>query len=148
MLRKLSAWKAKEIPGSSAGTYCSPGSTTSFRRSAVAEYIFDRIKVSPSTFEPMESGLGLTRLRAYAHQVPHYYLQSFGPAVTHPDTNEYAGFLRDTIRVSDHLALSMGARYDLQTFTTKGLQVIRCGPMPARFPSIPTTSLPGFAWLT
>jgi len=86
------------------------------------EYIFDPIKANPFSFEPMESGLELTRLRAYAHQVPHYYLQSFGPAVTHPDTNEYSGFLQDTIRVSDHLALSLGARYDLQTFTTKGLE--------------------------
>ena len=86
------------------------------------EYIFDPIKVNPFTFEPMESGVELTRLRAYAHQVPHYYLQSFGPAVTHPDTNEYSGFIQDTIRVSDHFALSLGARYDLQTFTTKGLQ--------------------------
>jgi len=86
------------------------------------EYIFDPIKVNPFTFEPQESGLELTRLRAYAHAVPHYYLQSFGPSVTHPDTNEYAGFIQDTIRVSDHLALSLGARYDLQTFTTKGLQ--------------------------
>lgn len=34
------------------------------------EYIFDPIKVNPFTFEPMESGLELTRLRAYAHQVP------------------------------------------------------------------------------
>ena len=86
------------------------------------EYIFDPIKVNPFTFEPMESGLELTPLRAYAHQVPHYYLQSFGPAVTHPDTNEYSGFLQDTIRVTDHLAVSVGARYDLQTFTTKGLE--------------------------
>ncbi len=86
------------------------------------EYIFDPIKVNPFTFQPMESRLELTRLRAYAHQVPHYYLQSFGPAVTHPDTNEYAGFIQDTIRVTDRFALSLGARYDLQTFTTKGLQ--------------------------
>jgi hypothetical protein len=86
------------------------------------EYIFDPIKVNPFTFEPMEAGLELTRLRAYAHQVPHYYLQSFGPAVTHPDTNEYSGFIQDTIRVTDRFALSLGARYDLQTFTTKGLQ--------------------------
>ena len=86
------------------------------------EYIFNPIKVNPFTFAPMESGLELTPLRAYAHQVPHYYLQSFGPAVTNPDTNEYAGFVQDTIRVSDHLALSLGARYDLQTFTSKGLQ--------------------------
>ena len=86
------------------------------------EYIFDPIKVNPFTFEPQEAGLELTPLRAYAHEVPHYYLQNFGRAVTHPDTNEYAGFLQDTIRVTDHLALSLGARYDLQTFTTKGLQ--------------------------
>ncbi len=85
------------------------------------EYIFDPIKVSPFTFQPMESGLELTPLRAYAHAVPHYYVQNFGSAVTHPDTNEYAGFAQDTIRVTDHLGLSLGARYDLQTFTTKGL---------------------------
>jgi flavin reductase (DIM6/NTAB) family NADH-FMN oxidoreductase RutF len=42
--------------------------------------------------------------------------------VTHPDTSEYAGFVQDTIRVTDHLALSLGARYDLQNFTGKGLQ--------------------------
>jgi hypothetical protein len=72
------------------------------------EYIFDPIKVNPFTFEPMEAGLELTPLRAYAHQVPHYYLQKFGSAVTHPDTNEYAGFAQDTIRLTDHLALSLG----------------------------------------
>jgi outer membrane receptor protein involved in Fe transport len=86
------------------------------------EYIFDPIKVNPFTFQPMEAGLELTRLRAYAHQIPHYYLQSFGSAVTHPDTNEYSGFIQDTIRVTDRFALSLGARYDLQTFATKGLQ--------------------------
>ena len=85
------------------------------------EYIFDPIKVNPFTFQPIEAGLELTPLRAYAHQVPHYYLQNFGSAVTHPDTNEYAGFAQDTIRLTDHVALSLGARYDLQTFTTKGL---------------------------
>jgi Carboxypeptidase regulatory-like domain/TonB dependent receptor len=85
------------------------------------EYIFDPIKVNPDTFQPQESSLELTPLRAYAHEVPHYYAQNFGPAVTHPDTNEYAGFLQDTIRASDHLALSVGVRYDLQTFTTRGL---------------------------
>ena len=98
------------------------------------EYIFDPIKVNPFTFEPQESGLELTPLRAYAHEVPHYYLQSFGPTVTHPDTNEYAGFLQDTIRVSDHFALSLGARYDLQTFTTKGLQSNPLWPDAGRVP--------------
>ncbi len=85
------------------------------------EYIFDPIKVNPFTFAPQEGGLQLTSLRAYAHQVPHYYLQNFGSAVTHPDTNEFSAFAQDTIRVARHLALSVGVRYDLQTFTTKGL---------------------------
>jgi outer membrane receptor protein involved in Fe transport len=81
--------------------------------------LFNPIKVNPFTFEPQEAGLELTPLRAYAHQVPHYYVQSFGPLATLPDTNEYAGFIQDTIRVSDHFALSLVARYDLQSFTTK-----------------------------
>jgi len=85
------------------------------------EYIFDPIKVNPFTFEPMEAGLELTPLRAYAHEVPKYYIQNFGTAVSHPDTNEYAGFVQDSIRITNHLALSLGARYDLQTFTRKGL---------------------------
>ena len=85
------------------------------------EYIFDPIKVDPFTFEPEHGALELTPLRAYAHQVPHYYLQRFGHAVTHPDTNEYAGFIQDNIRVSDHFALTLGARYDVQTFSKRGL---------------------------
>jgi outer membrane receptor protein involved in Fe transport len=85
------------------------------------EYLFYPIKVNPFTFAPMEGGLELTPLRAYAHTVPHYYIQNFGSAVTHPDTDEYAAFVQDTIRVTHRLALSLGVRYDLQTFTTKGL---------------------------
>jgi hypothetical protein len=86
------------------------------------EYIFDDIKVNPFTFEPMVAGMATTPLRAYAHGVPRYYIQNFGSAVTHPDTNEYASFLQDTIRVTNHFALSLGVRYDLQTFTKKGLE--------------------------
>ncbi len=85
------------------------------------EYLFYPIKVDPFTFVPTEGGLELTPLRAYAHEVPHYYIQNFGSAVTHPDTNEYAAFVQDTIRVTQHFALNLGVRYDLQTFTTKGL---------------------------
>jgi hypothetical protein len=85
------------------------------------EYIFDPIKVNPFTFAPMEGGLQLTSLRAYAHQVPHYYVQDFGSAVTHPDSNEYSGFAQDTVRVTDQFGVTLGVRYDLQTYTTKGL---------------------------
>ncbi|HZQ94856.1 MAG TPA: TonB-dependent receptor [Candidatus Sulfotelmatobacter sp.] len=85
------------------------------------EYLFYPIKVNPFTFQPQQAGLQLTPLRAYAHQVPHYYLQNFGSATSHPDTNEYAAFAQDTIRAGDHLALNLGIRWDLQTFRTKGL---------------------------
>ena len=85
------------------------------------EYVFDPIKVNPFTFEPQEAGLRLTPLRAYAHGVPHYYLQNFGPSSSHPNSNDYAAFAQDTIRVTDHLAVNLGVRWDLQTFTTSGL---------------------------
>jgi len=85
------------------------------------EYLFYPIKVDPFTFEPRQGGLQLTPLRAYAHQVPHYYLQNFGSATSHPNTNEYAAFAQDTIRVTNRLALSVGVRWDLQTFANAGL---------------------------
>jgi hypothetical protein len=85
------------------------------------EYIFDEIKVDPFTFEPQEAGLPLTPLRAYAHAVPHYYLQNFGAAASNPNSNDYAAFAQDTVRVTDHLAVNLGVRWDLQTFTTVGL---------------------------
>jgi hypothetical protein len=86
------------------------------------EFIFDPIRVNPFTFQPMLGGLELTPLRAYAHQVPHYYVQNFGSAVSHPNTNEYAAFAQDMIRVTDHFDVSLGVRYDLQTFGTKYLR--------------------------
>jgi len=85
------------------------------------EYLFYPIQVDPFTFEPMEAGLPLTPLRAYAHAVPKYYLQSFGPSASNPNSNDYSAFAQDTIRVTDHLALNLGVRWDLQTFTTTGL---------------------------
>lgn len=112
------------------------------------EYIFDPIKVDPFTFEPQLAGLELTPLRAFAHQVPRYYLQNFGTAVTHPDTNEYAAFLQDTIRVTNHLALSLGVRYDLQTFTTAGLKTNPLWTDSGKAPFDPTNFAPraGFAY--
>jgi hypothetical protein len=85
------------------------------------EYLFEPIKVDPFTFAPMEAGLPLTPLRAYAHAVPHYYLQSFGADSSNPNSNDYAAFAQDTIRATDHLAVNLGVRWDLQTFTTAGL---------------------------
>jgi len=90
-----------------------------FPRGTSGEYIFDPIKVDPLTFAPQEAGLELTPLRAYAHEVPKYYEQDFGNAASHPDGNEYSAFFQDTVRVSNHLALSLGTRYDLQTYSTK-----------------------------
>ena len=85
------------------------------------EYYFDDVRVNPFTFEPMHSGMAITPLRAYAHHVPRYYIQNFGNAVSHPDTNEYAAFAQDTVRATRRLALSLGVRYDVQTFNTREL---------------------------
>lgn len=98
------------------------------------EYIFDPIKVNPFTFQPQEGGLELTPLRAYAHDVPHYYVQSLGSAVSHPDTNEYAAFAQDTIHVTDHFGLTLGVRYDVQTFTTKYLKTNPLWPDSGKVP--------------
>ena len=112
------------------------------------EYLFYPIKVNPFTFEPMEAGLQLTPLRAYAHEVPHYYLQNFGSATSHPNTNEYAAFAQDTIRVTDHLALNLGVRWDLQTFTTAGLLSNPLFPPSGKVPFQPYNFAPraGFAY--
>ena len=106
------------------------------------EYIFDPIKVNQFTFTPQIGGLELTPLRAYAHQVPHYYLQDFGSAVTHPNTNEYSAFIQDTIRATSHLGLSFGGRYDLQTFSTKYLVSNPLWPDSGRVPFNPYNFAP------
>jgi hypothetical protein len=85
------------------------------------EYLFYPVKVDPFTFHPVQGGLELSPLRAYAHEIPHYYLQNFGSAASHPDTNEYAAFAQDTIRATSRLAVNLGVRWDLQTFTHAGL---------------------------
>ena len=112
------------------------------------EYLFYPIKVDPFTYEPMEAGLELTPLRAYAHEVPHYYSQSFGSATSRPDTNEYAAFAQDTIRVTSHLALNLGVRWDLQTFTTVGLVSNPLFPPSGKVPFQPYNFAPraGFAY--
>ena len=112
------------------------------------EYLFYPIKVDPFTFQPVEAGLELTPLRAYAHEVPHYYLQNFGTATSHPDTNEYAAFAQDTIRVTNHLALNLGVRWDLQTFKTAGLLSNPLFPPSGKFPFQPYNFAPraGFAY--
>ena len=101
------------------------------------EYLFYKIKVDPFTFEPMEAGLPLTPLRAYAHQVPHYYIQNFGAAASNPNSNDYAAFAQDTVRLTNHLAVNLGARWDLQTFTTAGLQSNPLFPISGKVPFNP-----------
>jgi len=112
------------------------------------EYLFYPIKVDPFTFQPMEAGLQLTPLRAYAHEVPHYYLQNFGSAVSRPDTSEYAAFAQDSVRITNHLALNLGVRWDLQTFTAKGLLSNPLFPPSGKVPFEPYNFAPrvGFAY--
>ncbi len=42
------------------------------------EYYFSNVKVNPWFFTPAKYGEPLTPLRAYAHEVPRYYMQDFG----------------------------------------------------------------------
>jgi hypothetical protein len=102
-----------------------------------SEYIFDYICVDAWQFTPAAtcgSTLELTPLRAWAHTVmpswnfdagswtgppanlARYYVQNFGNPMSHPDSSDYAAFLQDTARLTRRLSVSLGVRYDLQTF--------------------------------
>lgn len=124
------------------------------------EYSFDNIKVDPFSFDPMHGGLALTPLRAWAHtimpswnadagnwtgppaNVARYYLQNFGNPVSHPNSNDYAGFVQDTARLTPHFTLSMGARYDLQTFSKAGMVSDPSWPAAGKMPLRETNFAP------
>jgi hypothetical protein len=101
------------------------------------EYLFYEMKVNPFTFQPQEGGLPLTPLRAYAHADPKYFLQNFGPASSNPNSNDYAAFAQDTIRATSHLAVNLGVRWDLQTFTHAGLLSNPLFPPSGKVPYLP-----------
>ena len=101
------------------------------------EYYFDDVKVNPWTFVPMKYGEPLTPLSAYAHDVPRYYMQDFGTAVSHPNSRSYAAFAQSSVRVTRRLTLNAGARYDLQTFQAGNLVV---NPLYAPSGKIPTVT--------
>lgn len=106
------------------------------------EYLYDDIEVNPFTFVPQHEGLELTPLRAWAHDVPRYYVQSFGNPVSHPNSNDYAGFVQDTVRLTPHFTLSMGARYDLQTFSKTGMESNSLWPGAGKMPLKETNFAP------
>ncbi len=112
------------------------------------EYLYDNISVDPFTFVPEHGGLPLTPLRAWAHDVPRYYLQNFGNPTSHPNSNDYSAFLQDTIRVTGRLAVSLGVRYDLQTFNSKDLVTNPLWPASGKMPSDKNNFSPrvGFAY--
>ncbi|HEU5404298.1 MAG TPA: TonB-dependent receptor, partial [Terriglobales bacterium] len=112
------------------------------------EYIFDNTRVDPFTFAPRTYGMRISPLRAYAHNVPRYYIQNFGTATSHPDTTEYALFGQDSIRLDSRVALNLGLRWDLQKFNTKGLQPNPLWPDSGHVPTDLNNVSPriGFAW--
>ncbi len=112
------------------------------------QYVFDDIRVNPWTFAPWVFGMRITPLRAYAHEVPRYYFQNFGNAESHPDSNEFALFVQDSIRLNDHFAFTLGLRYDLQTFRSDGLVANPLWPGSGTVPSDRDNFAPraGFAW--
>ncbi|MCI0353448.1 MAG: TonB-dependent receptor [Acidobacteria bacterium] len=111
-------------------------------------YIFDDIRVNPFTFVPQTFGLAITPLRAFAHTVPRFYSQNFGTAESRPDTREYALFAQDAIRVTDRLAVTVGLRWDLQTFRSDGLVSNPLWPDSGRVPTDTNNFAPrlGFAY--
>ncbi len=84
-------------------------------------YLFYPIRVDPFTFEPATYGMHISPLRAYAHMVPRYYYQNFGASETEPYGDEYSLFAQDTFRLFSRFGLSLGLRYDLQTYRTDRL---------------------------
>ena len=112
------------------------------------QYIFDNTRVDPFTFAPRTYGMKITPLRAYAHNVPRYYIQNFGTAASHPDTTEIALFAQDSIRLASRLALNLGIRWDQQKFNTTGLQSNPLWPDSGRVPKDNNNVAPrlGFAW--
>jgi outer membrane receptor protein involved in Fe transport len=70
-----------------------------------------------------------------AHGTPRYYMQSFGSATSHPDTREYSAFAQDSLRVTRHLGMNFGIRYDLQTYPDNGLQENPIWPTSGKLPS-------------
>jgi len=112
------------------------------------DYLFYPIRVNPFTFEPETYGLSLTPLRAYAHMVPRYYFQNFGTSETRPDGNEYSAFVQDSFRLFHRLGLTLGLRYDLQTFRTDRLVSNPLWPDSGHLPSDTNNLAPriGFAY--
>ena len=112
------------------------------------DYIFDWLRVNPFSFVPQVRGLELSPLRAYAHGVPQFYIQNFGSAESHPDTNEYSLFVQDTVRVTNSFAISLGLRYDLQRFNRAGLLSNPLWPDSGKLPRDTNNLAPrfGFAW--
>ena len=112
------------------------------------EYYFDDVKVNPWTYAPMKYGEPLTPLRAYAHEVPRYYMQNFGTAVSHPNTRFYSAFMQDSIRISRSFTLSPGVRWDLQTFQPGPLVSNPLYPPSGKVPALTHNFSPrlGFAY--
>lgn len=112
------------------------------------EYYFGNVKVNPFTFDPMRYGQPLTPLRAFAHDVPRYYLQDFGAATSHPNSQALALFLQDNFRVTRHLTLNAGIRWDLQTFLVDGLDSNPLYTPSGKLPSDLNNFSPrlGFSW--
>ena len=114
------------------------------------EYYFSNVKVNPWTFTPEKYGEPLTPLRAYAHDVPRYYMQDFGNAVSHPNSRFYAAFVQNTFRVTQNFTLNFGVRYDLQTFEPGALASNPLYPPSGKVPADLNNFSPrlGFAYST
>jgi hypothetical protein len=110
------------------------------------DYIFRNVRVNPFTFAPETYGMELTPLRAYAHLVPRYYMQNFGTSESRPDTNEYSLFAQDHILATRNLGVTLGVRYDLQTFRADRLEGNPLWPDSGKVPTDTNNIAPRFGF--
>jgi len=85
------------------------------------EYIYDDISVNPFTFEPEHAGCRSRRCARGHTMCPDTTCRISAIPYRIRIANDYAAFLQDTVRLNGRVALSLGVRYDLQTFTSKDL---------------------------
>ena len=137
------------MPGSSAAMPCSAGSRTIFPSLSGGEYIFDNIKLNPFTFEPMLGGMethSVACLRSWHAALLHSEFRKLQSLI--PTPTNMPGFVQDTVRVTSRLALNLGLRYDLQTFSTAGLVTNPLWPGSGKVPFNDSNFAPrvGFAY--
>jgi hypothetical protein len=115
---------------------------------AAGEYLFYPIKVNPFTFQPMEAGLPLSPLRAYAHEVPPTICKTSAvPPLIPTPTNTPPSRKRPSASPTASCSISAFAG-TCKLSPPPDCSPTRCFRPPAKFLSSPTTSRLAPDWPT